>query len=61
MPMQDIVQVIRILLERMQHGQEAHGVFNMGGPDRLSRLDMAHQVGMQLTNAAADPLPWFYQ
>lgn len=49
--MQDIVQICKRFLELRQKKalagrswQEGNGTYNMGGPDRLSRLDMAHVV-----------------
>jgi len=53
----DIVKVIGILVERWAGGNQLSSttsgtgrdggeVFNMGGPDRLSRVDMAHAVAL---------------
>ena len=41
-PPQDIIAVMRAAIS--QQGTLTHRVFNMGGPERLSRLDMVVKV-----------------
>ena len=47
--LQDIITTVRAVISRRASLQ--HRVFNMGGPERLSRLDMARKVRLTPTKA----------
>ena len=41
---QDIVRIVQWLLSAEPKASSARGIYNMGGPERLTRMDMAQAV-----------------